>query len=122
MKPAPELAALLQAPLLHAQHLLVVVGALKELDPGVQRPAVSLDEDLDAVDGRIEGVRAESTALDGHSGSQAIVRGQVDVFGDYIGCDRELDLADVADGDSVGPAGCLNHGTEGPELAVLDLG
>ena len=122
MKPAPELAALLQAPLLHAQHLLVVVGALEELDAGVQRPAVSLDEDLDAVDGRIEGVRAESTALDGHSGSQAIVRGHVDVFGDYMGRDRELDLADVADGDSVGPAGCLNHGTERPELAVLDLG
>ena len=104
------------------QHLLVVVRTLEELDPCVEWPSVGLDEDLDAVDGRIEGVRAESTALDGHSGSQAIVRGQVDVFGDYIGCDRELDLADVADGDRVGPAGCLNHGTERPELAVLDLG
>merc|ERR1719217_1276357 len=45
--------------------LLVVVGALKKLDPGVQRPAVSLDEDLDAVDRRVEGVGAERTTLDG---------------------------------------------------------
>ena len=29
-----------------ACYLLVVVGALKELDPGVERPAVSLDKDL----------------------------------------------------------------------------
>merc|ERR1719321_426804 len=34
--------------------LLVVVRALEELDPGVERPAVSPDEDLDAVDGRVE--------------------------------------------------------------------
>merc|ERR1740138_583841 len=84
------------------------------------RPSVLMRTSTLSTDGS-KGVRAESTALDGHSGSQAIVRGQVDVFGDYIGRDRELDLADVADGDSVGPAGCLNHGTEGPELAVLDV-
>ena len=104
------------------QHLLVVVRALEELDPRVERPAVGLDEDLDAVDRRVEGVRAEGTALHGRREGLRVGRRQSDIFGDDFGCDRELDLADVADGDSVGPAGCLNHGTERPELAVLDLG
>ena len=55
--------------------LLVVVGALEELDPGVERPAVSLEEDLDAVDRRVERVRAEGATLDGCGGRDAVGRG-----------------------------------------------
>merc|ERR1712127_1025866 len=39
--------------------LLVVVGALEQLDARVERTAVSLEEDLHAVDRRVERVRAE---------------------------------------------------------------
>merc|ERR1719331_2575533 len=44
--------------------LLVVVRPLEELDPRVERPPVSPDEDLDAVDRRVEGVRAKRSTLD----------------------------------------------------------
>merc|ERR1719171_1752349 len=40
-------------------HLLVVVRALEELEPRVERPAVRVEEHLHAVDRRVEGVRAE---------------------------------------------------------------
>ena len=43
------------------------------------------------------------------------------IVGDDVGGDRELDLADVADGDRVGAAGGLDHRAEGAELAVLDV-
>ena len=75
------------------QHLLVVVRALEELDPRVERPAVSLDEDLHAVDRRVERVRAEGTALHGRREGLRVGRRQSDIFGDegfveswYAGC------------------------------------
>merc|ERR1719506_878441 len=43
----------------------------------------------------------------------------VAIVSDDVRGDGELDLADVADGDRVRAAGCLDHGAEGPELAVL---
>merc|ERR1719171_2879508 len=101
--------------------LLVIVGALEELDPRIERPAVSLDEDFDAVDRRIEGVRAESPTLDGRCEGMCVLRGHVNILGDNVRGDGELDLPNVADGDCVGAAGRLNHGAEGPELAVLTV-
>ena len=101
--------------------LLVVVGALEQLDARVERPAVGLEEDLDAVDDRVERVGAERAALDGRGRGEAVGRRVVDVVGEHVGADGELDLADVADGDRVGAAGGLDHGAEGAELAVLDV-
>merc|ERR1719353_1181956 len=54
--------------------LLVVVRALEELDPRVERPAVSVDEHLDAVHGRVKGVGAEGSSLDRHGGRSGIRR------------------------------------------------
>merc|ERR1740133_878772 len=101
--------------------LLVVVGALEQLDARVERAAVSLEEDLHAVDRRVERVRAEGATLDGGGGLHAVGRGHVHDVGDDVGGDRELDLADVADGDGVGATGGLDDGGEGAELAVLDV-
>merc|ERR1719359_91383 len=101
--------------------LLIVVRALEELDSGVERAAVGLEEDLHAVDRRVERVGAEGAALDGRGGLHAISGGHVHNVGDHVGGDGELDLADVADGDGVGATGGLDHGGEGAELAVLDV-
>eukprot|EP00618_Florenciella_parvula_P036452 CAMPEP_0119542252 /NCGR_PEP_ID=MMETSP1344-20130328/53465_1 /TAXON_ID=236787 /ORGANISM="Florenciella parvula, Strain CCMP2471" /LENGTH=338 /DNA_ID=CAMNT_0007586433 /DNA_START=151 /DNA_END=1163 /DNA_ORIENTATION=- len=102
-------------------HLLVVVRALEELDARVERAAVSLEEDLDRVDERVERVGAERAALNGRGGSEAIGRRVLDVVGVHVSGERELELADVADGDRVRAAGGLNHGAKGAELAVLDV-
>jgi hypothetical protein len=40
---------------------------------------------------------------------------------DNIGCDGELDLANVANGDCVGAPGSLDHSTEGAHLAIFDV-
>merc|ERR1740133_100466 len=101
--------------------LLVVVGALEQLDARVERAAVGLEEDLHAVDRRVERVRAEGATLDGRGGLHAVGRGHVDDVGDDVGGDGELDLADVADGDGVGATGGLHHRGEGAELAILDV-
>mmetsp|Transcript_16979 Transcript_16979/g.39763 ORF Transcript_16979/g.39763 Transcript_16979/m.39763 type:complete len:349 (-) Transcript_16979:67-1113(-) len=102
-------------------HLLVVVRALEELDACVERAAVSLEEDLNRVDESVERVGAERAALNGRGGSEAIGRRVLDVVGVHVSGERELELADVADGDRVRAAGGLNHGAEGAELAVLDV-
>mmetsp|Transcript_7770 Transcript_7770/g.22250 ORF Transcript_7770/g.22250 Transcript_7770/m.22250 type:complete len:347 (+) Transcript_7770:218-1258(+) len=102
-------------------HLLVVVRALQQLDPRVERPPVRLEQDLDAVDGGVEGVGAEGAALDGHARVEALGRRRVDVLGDDVGGEGKLDLADVADGNRVWAAGRLDDGAEGAELAVLDV-
>mmetsp|Transcript_35154 Transcript_35154/g.92158 ORF Transcript_35154/g.92158 Transcript_35154/m.92158 type:complete len:230 (+) Transcript_35154:324-1013(+) len=101
--------------------LLIVVGALEQLDARVERPAVRLEEHLHAVDRRVEGVRAERTALDGHRRREALGRRAVDAVGDDVGGERELDLADVADRDRVGAARRLEDRAEGAQLAVLDV-
>ena len=71
------------------QHLLIVVRALEELNPGVERPAVSLDEDFDAVDRRVEGVRAKRAALDGRGEGVRVLRRDVHRVGDDLGCSCE---------------------------------
>merc|ERR1740133_192874 len=101
--------------------LLVVVGALEQLDARVERAAVGLEEDLHAVDRRVERVRAEGATLDGRGGLHAVSRRHVHDVGDHVGGDGELDLADVADGDGVGATGGLDLGGEGAKLAVLDV-
>mmetsp|Transcript_10707 Transcript_10707/g.28573 ORF Transcript_10707/g.28573 Transcript_10707/m.28573 type:complete len:283 (-) Transcript_10707:147-995(-) len=101
--------------------LLVVVRALEELDAGVKRTTVGLEEDLDRVDERVERVGAERAALNGRGGSEAIGRRVLDVVGVHVSGERELELADVADGDRVRAAGGVDHGAEGAELAVLDV-
>merc|ERR1719460_2597188 len=60
--------------------LLVVVGALEQLDARVERAAVGLEEDLHAVDARVERVGAEGTALDGRGRLEAVRRRLVDVL------------------------------------------
>eukprot|EP00967_Tisochrysis_lutea_P121660 scaffold200691_cov33-Tisochrysis_lutea.AAC.1 len=74
--------------------LLVVIGALKELDTRVERPAVSLEQDLDGVHRRVEGVGAEGATLDGHRGRDALVRRLVNAVGPDAGGKGELELAD----------------------------
>ena len=101
--------------------LLIVVGALQEFDASIERTAVGPEEDLDAVDRWVKRVRAEGPTLDGHGGGGAIGRWMVDNVGDNVGGKRELNLTYVADSHRVGPAGGLNHGTEGSELPVLDV-
>jgi len=101
--------------------LLVIVRALEELDARVERAAIGLEEHLHAVDHRVKGVRAEGTALDGRGRLEAVGRRHVDALGENVGGDRELDLANVADGHGVGAAGGLNHCAERAELAVLDV-
>jgi len=54
--------------------LLVVVRALEQLDPGVERTAIRLQIDLSAVNRRVERVGAEGTALDGRGGGSAVGR------------------------------------------------
>ena len=87
----------------------------------LSRAAVRLEEDLHAVDGRVEGVRAERAALDRRRRLDALNRRLVDGVSDDIRRDRELDLANVADGDGVRAAGRLDDRREGAELAVLDV-
>merc|ERR1719321_1971493 len=87
--------------------LLVVVRALEELNPGVERSAVCFEENLDTIDRGIEGVRAEGPALDRRGGGQALGRGRVHVLRENVRGNRKLNLADVADGDRVGAAGGL---------------
>eukprot|EP00962_Isochrysis_galbana_P057385 scaffold29738_cov129-Isochrysis_galbana.AAC.5 len=99
--------------------LLVVVGTLQQLDAGVEWPAIRLEKHLHAVDGRLKRVRAERPTLDGLRSLQAVVRRRLDLIGDNIGGERELQLADIAQGDCVGPAGGLNDGAEGAQLAIL---
>ena len=101
--------------------LLVVVRALEELDARVERPAVRAEEDLDRVDEGVERVRAERAALDGRGRFRAVGRRALDVVGEHVGGERELDLADVADRDRVGAARRRDHAAEGAELAVLDV-
>eukprot|EP00962_Isochrysis_galbana_P057383 scaffold29738_cov129-Isochrysis_galbana.AAC.3 len=90
--------------------LLVVVGALEQLDAGVERPAIRLDEHLHA-----------GPALDCHEGGQAVGGRLIQIFGDDVCGKRELELADVADGHCVGAAGCFQDCGEGAELAVLHI-
>merc|ERR1719498_1293364 len=92
-----------------------------QLDARVERTPVSLKEHLHRVDRRVKGVRAESAALDGGGGGEAVGGRDVHVLGNDSGGDGELDLADVADGDRVGAAGGLNHRAEWAELAVLNV-
>eukprot|EP00964_Phaeocystis_antarctica_P061371 scaffold36678_cov49-Phaeocystis_antarctica.AAC.1 len=61
-------------------------------------PSVRLEQHLDAVHRRVEGVRVEGPTLDGRGRPKAVARGAVDAVGDHVGGDGELDLADIADG------------------------
>jgi hypothetical protein len=54
-------------------NLLVVVGSLEKFDSCVQRAAISLQENGNSVNRRVEGVCFKSTALNGHGGSLQIV-------------------------------------------------
>eukprot|EP00962_Isochrysis_galbana_P055871 scaffold27688_cov108-Isochrysis_galbana.AAC.1 len=101
--------------------LLVVVGSLEQLDAGVERAAVGLEEDLHGVDRRLEGVGAEGAALDGAGGVEALLRRPVDAQVVHLGGERELELTNVAERDGVGAAGGLDHAAEGAHLAVLDV-
>merc|ERR1719476_1224484 len=77
--------------------LLVVVGSLVELDPGIERQAVAAEEDPNATDPRLERERALGPALDGLRKIQALARRSVGAFRDDRGKDRELGLGFVAD-------------------------
>ena len=94
---------------------------LQQLDPCVERPPVRLEQDLHAVDGWVEGVGAEGAALDDHRGGGALGRRLVHILACYQRGEGKLDLADVADADSVWAAGRLDDGAEGAELPVLDV-
>merc|ERR1719213_826937 len=82
--------------------LLVIVRALEKLNPGVERPAVCLEENLDTIDKGVEGVRAKGPTLDRRGGGQGLGRRGVDLLSKNLRGNGELDLADVADGDRVG--------------------
>mmetsp|Transcript_10709 Transcript_10709/g.28583 ORF Transcript_10709/g.28583 Transcript_10709/m.28583 type:complete len:349 (-) Transcript_10709:56-1102(-) len=102
-------------------HLLVVVRALEELDARVERAAVSLEEDLNRVDESVERVGAERATLDGRRRGDALLRRVLDVVRVHISGERELDLADVADGHGVRAARSVDHGGERTELTILNV-
>jgi len=102
-------------------HLLVVVGSLKKLNPGVERPAISREENLDTVNAWVEWECAEGSALDNCGGGQCLRRWLVDLVMDNVGRDRELHQANVANGDCVGAAGSLDHCTERAHPAILGV-
>ena len=101
--------------------LLVVVGALEQLDPGVERPAVSLEEDFDGVDHWVERVGTERATLDRYGRGHRLGGRVINIVGEHVGDEGELDLANVADSNCVWATGGLNGGAEGAELAVLDV-
>ena len=102
-------------------HLLVVVGALKELDSGVEGTAVGLEEHLDGLYDRRERVCSKRAALDGRRVGDTLLRRKVHVVGHHLGGKRELELSDIANGHRVRSARGINRGAEGSHLAVLDI-
>ena len=102
-------------------NLLVVVGALKKLDPRVERAAVSPEENLDTINRGVEWVGTKGTTLDRGGGSDAVLRRLVNCVSDDLASERELDLTNVPNGDSVGATRRLDDGTKWPNLAILDV-
>ena len=78
--------------------LLVVVGALQQLDARVQRPAALEGScTLSTVGSRVGGGHRP-----GRSSTRRGTRARsIDALGDDVGGERELGLADVADGNRV---------------------
>eukprot|EP00962_Isochrysis_galbana_P041499 scaffold15256_cov126-Isochrysis_galbana.AAC.3 len=76
--------------------LLVVVGALQQLDACVERAAVGLEHDLHRLNNGLEGVGAERAALDGGGRAEALLRRALDALVVDPGGEGELELADVA--------------------------
>mmetsp|Transcript_10700 Transcript_10700/g.28540 ORF Transcript_10700/g.28540 Transcript_10700/m.28540 type:complete len:223 (-) Transcript_10700:56-724(-) len=101
--------------------LLVVVRALEELDASVERAAVGLEENLNRVHHGVERVGAERATLDGRRRGDALLRRVLDVVRVHISGERELDLADVADGHGVRAARSVDHGGERTELTILNV-
>jgi hypothetical protein len=100
-------------------YLLVVVRSLKKLNPGVERAAISREENLDTVNAWVEWECAEGSALNNRRFGYCLGRWPVDLVMDNVGSDGELKLANVANGDCVRTAGCLDHSRERTHLAIL---
>mmetsp|Transcript_10156 Transcript_10156/g.21994 ORF Transcript_10156/g.21994 Transcript_10156/m.21994 type:complete len:338 (+) Transcript_10156:92-1105(+) len=105
-------------------NLLVVVGALQQLDSGIQRTSISLEDDGNRVNGRVEWVCSEGSSLDGlrslghrgNIGGEAII-----TVGPHNGIEGELELTNVTNGNGVGATGSSNHGVEGTEGTILNV-
>ena len=102
-------------------NLLVIVGTLQELNSCVKRTSISLQENLNTVDLRVEGVGTEGSSLNGHGVGDGLGVRTVDTLGADAGSQGELDLSDVTDSNGVGATGSLDHGVEGTEASVLNV-
>lgn len=102
-------------------NLLVVIGALEELNPGIEGTAIGPKKDLNAIDRRVERISAESTTLNSRGGSDAVLRRLIDSVCDDVGGEREFNLSDVSNGDGVRATRRLNYGTKWTNLAIFDV-
>mmetsp|Transcript_2730 Transcript_2730/g.4242 ORF Transcript_2730/g.4242 Transcript_2730/m.4242 type:complete len:323 (-) Transcript_2730:588-1556(-) len=102
-------------------NLLVVVGALKQLNTGVQGTSVSLEEHTHSVDGRVKGVSTKGSSLDDHGGLTLDISGNGHILGGNTGSQGELDLTNVADGNGVGSTRGLNDGRKGTDGSILNV-
>ena len=106
------------------QHLLVVVGALQELNAGVEGAAVGAEQDGDTVHIGVEGVGAEGPTLNGLA-LGILNNFKASIAGFLVGSNasgqRELEVSRVADGNGVGAARGVDESAEGTGRTVLDV-